>query len=136
MTSKPDSQTTTPPTEKPERSLEQQVFDAIRESFAESVQKRLVSDYHGPFGKLIEQAVAQKESELKALILDAFTESTSGSIREQIKVAAAHKIAKVLVSKMEGEIEKRVNDLRADPVTRARIILAVEGAINDVPKKA
>lgn len=113
----------------PERTLEQQVVDQFRESFAEAVKKRLESDYHGPFGELITRAVKANEGELFALITEAISEVTRGSIREQLKEAAKHKIAKVLVSKMEGEIERRVNDLRSDPATRARIVLAVEAAI-------
>ena len=125
----------TSPTEQPkdasprERTLEQQVMDAIRDNLGECIQKALTSTYGNPLGKLVESCVAAKQVEISSLITDAFTEITSGEIRAQIKVAAAHKIAKVLVSKMEGEIEKRVNDLRSDPVTRARIILAVEAAI-------
>lgn len=113
-----------------EQTLEQQIVNQINETFAEAVGKRLQSDYNGPFGKIIERAVAAKEAELLQLVADAISEVTTGSIREQIKVAAAHKIARVLVSKMEGEIEKRANDFRADPATRARITLAIEAAIN------
>lgn len=112
-----------------EPTLEQQIINQFRDSFAEAVKKRLESDYHGPFGKLIERAVAARENELFGIITEAITEVTTGSIREQMKEAAAHKIAKVLVSKMESEIEKRVNDLRSDPAARARIILAVEAAV-------
>lgn len=116
-------------------SLEKQVLQQINECFADAISKRLQSDYHGPFGKIIERAVAAKEAELFQFVTDAFSELTSGSIKEQIKQAAAHKIAKVLVSKMEGEIERRANDFRADPTTRARITLAIEAALFPTPSK-
>lgn len=110
--------------------LESVVVSQIRESIGEAVKKKLESGYNGPLEKIIERAVAAQEGEIFDLVRDAFSEVTTGDIRAQIKQTAAHKIAKVLVSKMEGEIEKRANDFRADPATRARIVLAIESAIS------
>lgn len=113
-----------------EQTLEQQVASQVRDSIGEAIKKKL-EGYGTPLDKIIERAVAAQQEELFDLIRDAFAEVTIGEIKAQIKQSAAHKIAKVLVSKMEGEIEKRVNDFRSDPATRARIVLAIEKAISE-----
>ena len=110
------------------QTLEQQVTSQLRDSIGEAIKNKLAG-YNTPLDKIIERAVIAKQEELFDLVRDAFSEVTSGDIKAQIKQAAAHKIAKVLVSKMDGEIEKRANDFRADPATRARIVLAIEGVI-------
>jgi hypothetical protein len=52
--------------------------------------------------------------------------------RDKLRDAAAHKLARVVISKCEGEIEKRANEMRSDPAFRARLTLAVEAAIRGV----
>jgi len=43
-----------------------------------------------------------------------------------------NKLAKVLISKMSGELEKKVNELKQDPTTRAKITLAINKVMEDV----
>ena len=43
-----------------------------------------------------------------------------------MKDALNNKLAKVIVARMGGELEKQVNALKANPLTRAKITLAIE----------
>lgn len=40
-----------------------------------------------------------------------------------------HSLAKTLVQRFGGEIEKQVNVFKSDPTTRARITLAIEDIV-------
>ena len=48
------------------------------------------------------------------------------AFREEIKSSTRKVLAKTLVARFGGEIEKQVNALKSDPTTRARIVLAIE----------
>lgn len=61
---------------------------------------------------ILEDAIA------KSLNDTAFTDS--------IKQAVRQSLAKTLVQKFGGELEKQVNALKSDPLTRARIVLALD----------
>ena len=114
--------------------LERQVFGGMLASISEATKNYLsASDYHGsnPFTKLVKAAVDRKAAELSTLMDDALDSAFSGDFREKLREAAAHKLARVLMAKMEGEIEKRANDLRADPAFRARLTIAIEKAVRE-----
>lgn len=45
-----------------------------------------------------------------------------------------HKLAKTLVAKMEGSIDKAVTTLRSDPTIRAKMVLAIENIVKDASR--
>ncbi len=102
-------------------------------SISEAIEETLVG-YSSPLNKLIEAQVKHREGELRSLIDAAIMNCMQLDIREQMEHALSHKLARLLVSKMEGELEKKVNDLRSSPETRARIVLAIDNAIRDLGK--
>lgn len=48
-----------------------------------------------------------------------------------VNIQFKHKIAKVMVGKMEGAVEKAADKLRNDPALRARMIIAIEEMIKE-----
>jgi hypothetical protein len=50
---------------------------------------------------------------------------------ESIRVAVRQSLAKTLVQRFGGELEKQVNALKSDPITRARITLALEEIVKE-----
>jgi hypothetical protein len=102
---------------------------AIRDGLREGVKSRF-EGYNSPLAKAIDAACERHSGLVQGLLSEAITACMDESqFRDDIKKAVRHSMAKVLVSKFGGEIEKRVNDLRSDPATRARITLAIEQAI-------
>jgi len=70
---------------------------------------------------------------LYRLISDGFAELlTAESFRVALKKAFNEKLAKVLVSRMGGEIEKQVNELKGNLVTRAKITTAINKVIEEL----
>jgi O-succinylbenzoate synthase len=106
--------------------IEQGILNAVREGLSEAIKAKLQA-YNSPVDKLIAAAVGQHESLMRTLINEAFSESLGDTtFRDDIKRAVRHSLAKSLVQKFGGEIEKQVNTLKSDPSTRARITLAIE----------
>lgn len=108
--------------------MEAKILNQIGMAVQEAVAKELVG-YNKPLSLLTQKVVADNESKLYELINKEFsTLINSEDFKEQLKVALNTKLAKTIVARMGGELEKRINVLRNDPTLRARLTIA----INDV----
>jgi len=113
--------------------LEKQIYETIIAGIGESIKERLNRGYQdNPLNKMIDAVVETRAPEIKKLIEEAVDGAMIGDLRAALKDAVTHKLARVLVSKLEGEIEKRANEFRSSPEMRARITLAIEKAIKEV----
>lgn len=66
------------------------------------------------------------------MINDAISACVSDrEFREDIRRSARSTLARVLVQRIGGEIEKQVNALKSDPTTRARITMAIDNIIRE-----
>lgn len=119
-------ETTTP-------TLEQQVGWAVRESVAKAIHERM-SSYGSPLFKFIDEAVAKKSAQIAALVDESVEGALTGDFREEVKKACTAKLARVIISKTEGEIEKTANDLRQSPEFRAKLTLAVSAVVSEFTK--
>ena len=119
---------------KQEPSLERQVIRMVMDGVAEAVKGRINQNYaNTPLNQTIDAVVAARIPTINALVSSAMDAALSdGGFRDALNDAVKHKLATVLVGKFGGEIEKRVNDLRASPETRAKITLALTKAIDSV----
>lgn len=107
-----------------EKMVNNALADAIREGF-----KQKVTQSYGdnPINKMLTSVL---ESHLPAMrtTLDAAITSvvTTEEFKKDIRQAVQHNLAKLLIQRFGGELEKQVNALKSDPMTRARITLAIE----------
>lgn len=110
--------------------FENDIMQAVRTGLHNAVKEKLTG-YNSPLDKLLNDIIANNASDIRALL----TEGIGGALkdaefRESIKVAVRHKLAKTLIEKFGGEMEKQVNLLKSDPATRARITVAIDEIIN------
>lgn len=120
------------PTTKPENAtdgLETRISNAVAGAIHKAVAE-LLSGYSSPIKPLVDSAIASRSVFLTGLL----TTSIDGLVgdeafRDEIRAAMRQKLAKTLVDRMGGELEKQVNALKADPTTRARITLAIEAIV-------
>ena len=109
--------------------IEQQIVDAVRDGIGKIIADKIGGYGETPLNKMIERAVLSRHEQFTALIEGSIDAALSGESRKYLSDAISHKIARALVTKMEGQIEKSVNDIRNNPTMRARITLAVEREI-------
>lgn len=115
--------------------LEKQIYETVTQGIGEAIKDRLNRGYSdNPLNKMVDAVVVSREPALRKLIEDAVDGALVGDFRAALQEAVTHKLARVLTSKMEGEIEKRANELRSSPEVRARITLAIEQAVKSVGK--
>ena len=112
--------------------LEFQVLRAAKEAIHRAVHNELVG-YNKPLSKLCNQVIEQHETEFASIIDGGITALiSSDDFRSELRNAIKSKTAKLLVSTIGGEIEKRVNDLKANQTTRAKITLALNQIVNNL----
>lgn len=107
--------------------IEQQMQDWIREGVKEAIKSRLGSQYSSPVNSMVDEVIKKQCPDLAELLKEAIQSCvTDESFREEIKAGARKSLAKILVQRFGGELEKQVNALKSDPTTRARITLAID----------
>lgn len=111
--------------------LEKDLLRIINENISNSV-GQLLTKYDSPFVKIVNNVIEQNETKIHKIVSDAFgkvisTQEFKNAMHEEFQ----HKVARVLVSKLEGSVEKAVNDIRNDPTLKAKMILAIENIIKE-----
>lgn len=110
--------------------LVQQINRTILESVQKSITTMLGSAYNNPLTPIVNQVVAANEPQLKALLNDSLSGLLTDTFqRTQLKEAIQHRLARLLIERFGGELEKSVNVLKSDPTTRARITTAIDDIV-------
>jgi hypothetical protein len=103
--------------------------NAIRDAIREGVKAKM-SGYNSDLDKLCSAAIGAHADKFRALLEEAIATCVlDDSFRLEIKQAVHKTLAKTLIQRFGGEIEKQVNVLKSDPTTRARITLAIEDIV-------
>ncbi len=110
--------------------------DEVMNVAADAIRKAITSElvgYNKPLSVAVSSALEARSGQLQKLV----NESVDGllnaeAFRDSVRQAMTDKLGKLLISKMGGEVEKRLNDLRASPDTRAKITLAITKLMEDI----
>ena len=118
-----------------ELNIEEGVMQALSKGIEKVIQSTL-EGYNSPLAPIIE-AVIKKHSDKIKSILDTEVEKSLNSkdFKKAIQEAIHHKVARIIISKMEGTLEKTVNDLRNSPEFKAKLTLAVTKIVSELEKK-
>ncbi len=112
--------------------MEERILEQVNAAVGEAILKELVG-YNKPLNKLTEKVIESHSEELFGLIDGEFSKLISSKgFKESLKDALQNKLAKVLVARMGGELEKQVNELKQNPQTRAKITLAINEVIESL----
>lgn len=116
------------------RTIDDIATDAICEGIKESVIKKL-GEYKSPLDAILTRTFEKHQAKIDLLFDKLITESLLHvDFERQLQDAFTKKLAKVLLSNFEGEIERRAGKLREDSAFRAKIIVAIDEAIKSVGK--
>ena len=115
--------------------LQEQILAQVKSSIAKAIEDELVG-YNKPLNTLVDKVVRDNFEEVHEIVNRAFqtvvrTEAFETSVLEEFE----RKVAKILVSKLTGQVEKAVNLVNQDPRLRAKTILAIEDIIENKKKE-
>ena len=104
---------------------------AIRKGVAE-----VLNGHNSPLKSVVEDACKVNNEGIRAMLYKAVQQYTlDDAMQLEMNESVKKKLGALLVSKFGGELEKSVNELKADPTTRARITLAINQIVEDQLKK-
>jgi hypothetical protein len=115
--------------------LEKEIFNQVGDAIGKAIAERLTS-YNTPLAPMIASVIESRNSEIRAMLNKAMDGVLIGDFRTELQAACTHKLARVLISKMEGEIEKTANELRSNPEFRARLTLAISEVVKGIAVKS
>lgn len=104
--------------------LEDQVIGTVHSAITEAIKTKL-GGYNSPLDGLIKQAIENNSVKISSMLNEAVATCLTGDFKEKLQDACARKLAKVLISKAEGEIEKQANELRSSHEFRAKLTIAI-----------
>lgn len=109
--------------------IEKLILETVRDSLAKSVGDE-INCYSSPVRDLSKAVIEKHKVSLFGIIDEAFSGfSNDPEFRSSIVLAVRTNMAKQLVQKFGGMIEQQVNELKANPTTRAKITLAIDDII-------
>lgn len=108
--------------------LDRVIETAIRDGIKEGIKNKLQSCYgDNPISKVLDSCIATQAEAFREILNESLAACVKDKeFREQVAISVRHTLAKTLISRFGGELEKQVNVLKSDPATRARITLAIE----------
>ena len=107
------------------------IENALRDAVREGIKAKFTSAYgDNPLGKMLTAGVEKHVGAIQGLIGECLAACVSDAeFRAQLAASVRSVLAKTLVQRFGGELERQVNALKSDPVTRARITLAIEDIV-------
>lgn len=101
------------------------VYEALKEKLHSAIN-------YVELHKMIDGVIEERQPEFDKLLnsmFDSFFKDTN--VQKAMLDEFKHKVAKTMVAKLDGAVEKNVNKFRQDPAVNARLILAVEKIITE-----
>lgn len=115
--------------------VDQMLENALRDGIREGVKAKFSSQYNNPLDGIIVKSLEKHGPALRDLLDDSISSCISDpTFRQNISDAVHKNLAKLLVQRFGGELEKQVNTLKSDPTTRARITIAIEDIVKSCSK--
>jgi len=112
--------------------MKQTIIDVAKKAIQNAISTELVG-YDKPLSRFVNAVMVEHETEFKKLINEGVsTILKAKDFKIALKVALHDKLARILIGKMGGELEKKVNELKQDATTRAKITLAINKVMDDV----
>ena len=107
--------------------------DELKGIIAQALKEKVSSAInYGEVHKLVDDVLMERKAEFDGLLnemFDAFFQDAD--VREALLDEFKHKVAKTMVGKLDGAVEKSIAKYRQDPATNARMILAIEKIITE-----
>jgi len=106
--------------------LEKQIMTKVNEGVEKAIVDA-IGGYSSPLSTFAKEVIQNHAEEMKSLMDNALVKTIrSKEFEKEVMSAFTHKLARTLLGKIEGEVDKAVNMFRQDPVRRAKVVSAIE----------
>ena len=92
----------------------------------------VLKGYNSPLDNIVKNVVNDNADAIISICREALaTVVADDNFKKVVKEEFQHKVAKALVAKLEGSVEKAVEVMRQNPILKSQLILQIEKIIKD-----
>lgn len=112
-------------------SLENEVVNAAQSSISTALAAAMTG-YNSPLIKYATNVVLKYQNSLEAIFDDAVREGiNTEEFKLRVREVMISKIAKTMISGVDGSIDKTINLMKQDPIFRSRLTLSVNSLVEE-----
>lgn len=112
--------------------LETDVHNAINNAIAKGLSDALSNSYNSPLVKYAQNVVAKYQQPIEQIFDDVVKDGIqTAEFKSRVRDVLLSKIAKTMISGVDGSIDKTINLMKQDQVFRSRLTLAVNGLVDE-----
>lgn len=113
-------------------SLEHDVANVIQSAIHKGLSDALSNSYNSPLVLYAQNSIAKYQTQIEKLFEDAISEGIqTDDFKKSVKDVLINKMAKRMLSGIDGATEKTINLMKQDAVFRSRLTLAINGLIEE-----
>lgn len=114
--------------------LEDEVKNAVHAAINKAFTDAL-GGYNSPLQKYALNVVAKYQSSIEAVFDEVVKESiNTDEFKQRVREVLLHKIAKTMISGIDGSVDKTVNAMKQDSIFRSRLTLSVNSLVDEFLK--
>jgi hypothetical protein len=115
--------------------LENEINNAINSSITKALTDSL-GGYGSPLTKYAQNVVAKHQVQIEG-IFDSVIQDAIGTaeFKQRVREVLLNKIAKVMISGVDGTIDKTINLMKQDAIFRSRLTLSVNALVDEFLNK-
>lgn len=111
--------------------LEKQVANEARKAVRDAIVSTLTG-YDSALKKICNRVVEMHEPVMTQVVNEQIAVLLgSQDFKQEVANALNHKLARVLIQELGGELEAQVGKLKRDPTTRAKITVAIDHIVSE-----
>lgn len=115
--------------------LEHEVSKAVHSSIEKAFTDAL-GGYNSPLQKYAINVVAKYQTNIESVIDDVVCEAIkTEEFKQRVREVLLHKIAKTMISGIDGSVDKTINAMKQDAIFRSRLTLSVNTLVEEFLKK-
>lgn len=111
--------------------LEDEIMKAVDASLSKALHDALTG-YNSPLTKYAANVVSKYQSQIESLFDDVVKEGIqTDEFKQRVREVLLNKIAKTMISGVDGSIDKTINLMKQDQVFRSRLTLSVNMLVDE-----
>lgn len=116
-------------------SLEEETIKAVHSSISKAFNDAL-GGYNSPLQKYALNVVNKYQSSIESVFDDVVKEAIkTDDFKVRVREVLLHKIAKTMISGIDGSVDKAINQMKQDAIFRSRLTLSVNNLVDEFIQK-
>lgn len=112
--------------------IDKTLIAAVHDGIREGLKTKLMG-YKSPVDGIVTAALDRETPALRELLVSSISSAIGDpDFQEQVRKQVRVRLAKKLIERFGGEMERQINTLKSDPATRAKITVAIDDIVSDL----